>query len=273
VTGPGVYELSEADYHAHDSLSSTGARTLIAECPAVYDHHRRYGQPPKAEFDLGACAHTLTLGVGREIIVVAGPPNAPNEWRTDEAKKAVAAARAKGQVPLKPRDFDLARAMADAMRRHPDAAEVFDPHGVAEQSIFWRDEETGVLCRARPDWIGNGITDVKTTTDVSIDHIRKVIADFGYHQSVAWYHDGAVQLDLVKPDAPFRLVFVRKTAPHLVTIVELDETAWEIGRDRNRLARQIYRDCTASGIWPGYSSGIEIVSLPAYVERRHYEET
>jgi hypothetical protein len=266
VTGPGVYDIDEETYHASAALSSSGARTLIGDCPAIFEHERRNGTPTRKEFDLGACAHTLVLGVGREIVVTT-----ETEWRTDKVKREVAEARARGAVPLKPKDFDTVRAMADALRRHPDADEVFAPGGVAERSLFWTDPETGVFCRARPDWIGNGLSDYKSTTDVSLDHIRRTIANFGYHQQIPWYLDGAVALDLVPADAPFRLVFQMKTDPYLVSIVEIDDAAMEIGRDLNRLARQMFRDCTATDIWPSYTHGIETVSLPAYVERRHFE--
>lgn len=271
ISRPGVYAIDEATYHAHAALSSTGARTLANDCPAVFDYQRHHPQAPKQEFDLGSAAHKLVLGAGPEITAVAGPVHAPNEWRTDESKKAVAAARAKGQIPLKPRDFDTVMAMAEAMRRHPDADEVFAPGGSAEQSLFWTDFETGVFCRARPDWIGNGITDYKSTTDVSIPHLQKVIAERGYHQQADWYLSGAVDRDLIRSDAPFRLVFQAKTAPYLVTIVELDDIALQIGRDLNRYALDTFRNCTAAGNWPGYTQGIEVIGLPAWTERRHFE--
>jgi PDDEXK-like domain of unknown function (DUF3799) len=266
IVRPGVYQIDEADYHAHAALSSTGARPLANDCPADYDNRRSHPQAPKQEFDLGSAAHKLVLGAGPEIVVVG-----PDEWRTNAAKEAVAAARAKGQIPLKPRDFDTVMAMADALRRHPDADEVFAPAGSAEQSLFWTDFETGVFCRARPDWIGNGITDYKSTTDVSIPHLQKVVAERGYHQQADWYLSGAVDRDLIAPDAPFRLVFQAKTAPYLVTIVELDDVALQIGRDLNRYALETFHNCTTAGNWPGHTQGIEVISLPAWTERRHFE--
>lgn len=266
IARPGVYDLTEDEYHASPALSSTGARTLVNDCPAVFDYERRNARPPKKEFDLGACAHTLVLGVGREIVVTT-----ETEWRTDKVKAEVAEARARGAVPLKPAEFDTVMRMADAMRRHPDADEVFAPGGVAERSLFWTDPETGVFCRARPDWIGNGLSDYKSTDDVSLHAVVRSIAKWGYYQQIPWYRDGAVALDLVRPDAPFRLVFQRKTPPHVVTIVELDERDIEIGRERNQLARQIFRDCTATDLWPSYTHGIETVSLPAWVERQAIE--
>ena len=58
----------------------------------------------------------------------------------------------------------------------------------------------------------------------------------------------------------------------LVNVVDLDDVALQIGRDRNRLALEVFRDCTDAGVWPGYSSGITRVSLPPWAQRAHYTE-
>jgi hypothetical protein len=267
IVRPGVYDIDEATYHAHSALSSTGARTLATDCPAVFDYQRIHTEPPKKEFDLGSAAHKLVLGAGPEIVVVA-----PNEWRTDKAKEAVAAARAAGQIPLRPRDFDTVMRMADALRAHPDADEVFTAGGVAEQSLFWTDMETGVFCRARPDWMAVDLDDYKSTTDVSIAHIEKVIHDNGLHQQADWYLRGAVDRDVVKPDARFRFVFQRKIPPYLVTIVELDDDTLQIGHDQNNYALETFYNCTLAGDWPSYTRGVETVGLPSWAKRRHYQE-
>ena len=40
--------------------------------------------------------------------------------------------------------------------------------------------------------------------------------------------------------------------------------AADVGREQNRIARERYRDCAESGIWPGYSEEIEDLELPYY---------
>lgn len=267
---PGVYDISAEKYHADPALSSSGARKLLPpSCPAVFDYERR--QPPpkkKREFDLGTAAHTLLLGNGAEPDVI----DAEN-YLTKAAKKDRDAAYARGDVPLLPHEFDAVQAMIGAVRRHKRAAELLSD-GMPEQSLFWTDVETGVPCRARLDWLRpDGIVDYKTTTSVDSDHIAKVVADFGYHCQGDWYLDAAAQLEVLPPDAPFYLIFQVKTPPHLVRVVELDETALSIGRDRNMQAREVFRDCTAAGTWPGPGdeAEIELISLPRYQVRRHYE--
>jgi hypothetical protein len=267
LTVPGVYDMPEDEYHAHPALSSSGARKLLPpSCPALFHHERENGQKHKREFDFGHAAHLLALGAGPELHVV----DASN-YQTKAAREDRDAAYARGEVPLLPDEFDKVQAMAAALRQHPRAGQLFAETGVAEQSVFWTDHETGVQCRARLDYLTNRIVDYKTTTNVHPGHIAKAIDNFGYHQQADFYLMGAIELDLVAPDADFTFVFQDKNPPYLVTVVELDDTALKIGNERNRLALEIFRDCTETGIWPAYGDGIHVISLPAYAERRHYE--
>lgn len=272
ITEPGAYELDEHIYHADPvpsgSLSSTGARHILApSCPALYRYETDNPRPPKREFDLGHVVHTMVLGTGAEIEVI----DADN-YQTKKAQQQRDAAYDRGAVPVLPAEFDAAQAMAAAVRRHPRYEELFDPFGAAEQSMFWIDEDTGVWCRGRTDWLAIDITDLKTTTDVSDDHLRKEIHNHGYHQQADFYLRGARALDLVDVDAAYLLVFVSKTAPYLVRAFELDETSLKIGHDRNQLALETYRDCKAANVWPGYDDDIELIGLPSWAERSHYQE-
>lgn len=267
ITAPGVYDIAEEKYHAHPALSSTGARKLLPpSCPAIYRHEQDNAQPHKREFDFGRAAHMLVLGAGPQLHVV----NAPN-YQTKDARQERDEAYARGEVPLLPEEFDTAQAMAAALRRHPRAAELFTADGIAEQSLFWIDTDTGVECRVRLDYLTDRIVDYKTTTCADPGHIAKTVANFGYHQQADWYLTGAIELDLIAPDAEFLFVFQSKTPPYLVKVVELDDTALKIGAERNQRARETFRDCTESGIWPGYGDNIEVISLPMYLQRRHNE--
>ena len=269
VDRPGVYELDEDAYHADPapggSLSSSGAKKLLPpSCPALFAYERDHGRPPKREFDLGHAAHRLVLGVGPELHVV----DADN-YLTKAARAERDEAYARGDVPLLAAEFDTVQAMAAKLREHPRAAEAFAQGGVAESSLFWRDADTGVMCRARLDWLSDKIVDYKTCTDVSPGAIANAIARFGYHVQNAFYQAGAAELDLVDPDEPFLFVFQDKNPPHLVQVVELDDVALKIGYDRMRLALEIYRDCEEAGVWPGYSNDIEVISLPGWAVHAH----
>lgn len=267
MTESGVLDMPAELYHASPALSSTGARKLLLpSCPAIFEYEREHGQERKQEFDFGTAAHTLLLGSGPQPHVV----DADN-YQTKLARKERDDAYARGDVPLLPHEFDAVQEMVAKVRAHPTAGPLFT-EGRAEVSLLWTDEATGVQCRARPDWLrADCIVDYKTSPSAAPSHIAKSVANFGYHVQAAMYLAGAVELELLPPDAPFYFVFQAKEPPHLIKVVELDETALEIGHDRLTEALEVFRDCSEASVWPDYGPDIEVISLPSYEVRRHRE--
>lgn len=281
ITRPGVYDnIPESVYHRDPvpggSLSSSGARKLLApSCPALFRHEQDHKQPHKPAFDFGRAAHEEVLGVGGGIEVIDAP-----DWRTKDAQKARDAAYAQGKTPLLPKDYKIVQAMAEQIKRHPIAGRIFQPGtGKPEQSLFWKDPATGVICRARFDWLPTQVKgrrliigDYKTARSVAPHDLRKAIHEHGYHQQDDFYRRGARELGIGGPDTSFVFVFQAKTAPYLVTVVELDLIARQIGRERNDIALKTYKQCMETGHWPGYSDDIELLALPVWAERQHEED-
>ena len=54
-----------------------------------------------------------------------------------------------------------------------------------------------------------------------------------------------------------------------MSVAQLTEQDIDLGRQLARRAAEIWRDCTASGIWPAYPVEIQTVNLPPYARRRH----
>ncbi|MGW2371772.1 PD-(D/E)XK nuclease-like domain-containing protein [Kitasatospora sp. NPDC001683] len=274
VTEPGVYDLPAEVYHAdRTSLSSTGARKLLSATPAKFKHELDYPEPPKKAFDIGTAAHRLVLGDGPDLVLVDHPV-----WNTKLAKAEVAEAREAGAVPLKRDEWEQVHAMAAELRRHPLAAALFDPdYGKPEQSLFWTDKATGVPCRARLDWLDNArggrllLPDLKTATDASTAKFEKSVLDFRYDQQADFYMDAVLQLGLAD-DVSFVFVVQEKQPPYLVNVIEL-ATPWLLmAADRNKRAREIYAECTASGVWPGYGTEVSMASAPDWLLALHERE-
>jgi hypothetical protein len=273
TTRQGVYDgMSDAEYHAHPALSSSGARKLLPpSCPAIFRHEQEHGAKPRRVWDLGHAAHLMVLGVGPEPAVVDA-----DDWRTKDARQQRDDARERGAVPLLKSEHATAVAMAEALCQHPIANALFTPGtGLPEQSLFWTDQRTGVDCRARLDWLPaltSGrliISDYKTAADASPDAITRAMHNFGYHQQAAWYLDGIQALGYGDSGTAFVFVVQEKTPPYLVTVVQPDPPALRIGAHLNREAIDTYRSCIETGRWPGYSDDVEIVSLPHWIEREY----
>lgn len=259
--------MADTEYHRSHALSSSGARKLLApSCPALYKWERDHGQPHKAVFDFGHAAHAMVLGVGSEIAVLDYPG-----FTTKAAREARDDAYAAGQVPLLAEDYERVKGMAEAIKAHPIASVLLDPdHGKPEQSIFWHDEAHGIDRRVRLDWMPDVrpdgrlvVADYKTTRSAEPGEFARSVARYGYHQQEAFYRDGIATLGL-SDDVDFVFIAQEKVAPYLVTVNELDMIALMVGRDQNELAMRTFAECTATGIWPGYSDGINVLSLPEW---------
>lgn len=276
ITEPGVYELPADDYHAdpvHEgSLSASGAKKLLPpSCPAIFAHERAHGRPEKRAFDFGHAAHKEVLGAGPELAIVDA-----DDWRSKAAREARDEAYANGTVPLLAEEYERVQGMAAALREHPIAGKLLQPDsGKPEQSLFWRDKETGIWRRARLDWLPQPqpgrrmiVPDYKSAVCADRETLQRAIANYGYHMQAEFYIDGVETLGLAQ-DPAFVFIFQEKQAPYLVTVAELDTAALRIGRTLNRQAIDIYRQCTATGHWPGYSDGVELIPLPPYIEAKY----
>jgi hypothetical protein len=270
VTEPGIWpDMPAAIYHADPvfggSLSSSGARMLLPpSCPAAY----AYGaKAPTKSMEKGTAAHTQVLGAGQPLHVVAAA-----DWRTKAAREEADDARRAGLIPVLAGQAEKIRGMVAALARHHSAAQLFAPgSGLAEQSMFWWDEVSGIWRRARLDWLPHGangmciIPDYKTCASADEASMSRALARYGYHQQADWY-GAAVQALRPGTDVRFVLVCQETEPPYLVACYYLEGRTMEEARHKNRRAMEIYRDCTESGIWPGYDpyDGISPLGLPGW---------
>ena len=241
---PGIYSgVSNRDYHADLALGSTSLKTLATKTPAHYQHDKQHPKFSDA-FTLGTAAHSLILEDDASGILVVEADN----WLTKAAKEAKTEALANGSQPLLHKEWLQICAMQDAVMAHPVARELFTGHK-AEQSVFW--EEDGLMLKCRPDaWKPGLLIDLKTARDANPNEFGKTAHEYGYHQSAAHYIDGVKAA--TGEELPFLFVLVEKTEPYLVSVVELDIEAVNLGRQLNDRAKRIYRECVESGKWHGY---------------------
>jgi len=269
ITEPGIVtDLDERTYHAdpvpESSLSVSGAKTIL-DCPERFQYER--ANPPVSQaFSFGHAAHSKVLGRGATCVTVPTGLLAKNgAASTTAAKEFIAEQTANGITVIKADEAAAVDAMAAKILEHPIASRLF-ASGVAEQSMFWRDEDTRVMLRGRSDWINEDVfgrpvvVDYKTTARTA-DPTRFgwEARDYRYHMQDAWYREG---LDTLTGDTHgFIFVVQEKTAPYLVSVVELDDESREEGAHLNRTARAIYLECMTTGQWPGYAPIVHPISI------------
>ena len=269
-TEPGLYDgIPDAIYHGdRNSLSSSGARKLLPpSTPALFKYEQDH-PVFKDTFDFGHAAHAEVLGTGMDIVEVIA-----DDWRTKAAQQTRDSIRAEGKTPLLTKDLAKVHEMADALRSHETAATLLS-NGKAEQSLYWRDQATGIMRRARPDWLPNVtgsrlvVPDYKTAVSADETDFAKAAGDYGYHCQAPWYLDGIIELG-IHPDPEFVFVVQEKEPPYLVNVVQLAPEALELGRQLNRIAIETYVTCRQTDIWPGYGEDIKLVDLPPWIYNQH----
>lgn len=271
-----VLDLPEAEYHSRPELSSTGARLLLPEykgSPKKFQYAQTHRRTSRA-FDLGHAVHSKVLGVGAGIVTYPGEHLTPSgnpstskatvAWETEQ--------RELGFTIVSPNDAHRVDAMAEAVLAHEDARPLFEVCEFREVSVFA--EVDGVPVRARFDALSgetrNGIyaLDVKTTDDATGDGFVQSVKKWGYAVQEAHYRD-AYEASEGRPIDDFSFVLVEKSAPYEVAVKDIEPFWIDMARKQAARARAIFRECTANNEWPGYATGRETVTAPAYVTIAH----
>jgi hypothetical protein len=128
------------------------------------------------------------------------------------------------------------------------------------------------MCRAKADWLrADGIVDLKTTESAAPDALSKAAHNYGYAIQAPFYLRGFRELRQLAAEPFFVHIAVEKTPPYLVHVNQLTERAMAWGDRQVTEALEIYRDCTASGEWPGYPTDeITDIDLPGWVRTEEY---
>lgn len=277
---PGVYADMPAElYHADSALSSSGARKLLPpSCPAKFRYEQSNPFEPTADMQFGTVTHSILLGDESDLKVID-----VKTWQSGVAKAAKEEAELAGKLPVKRADYEDAKAIASVIRAHPIAGPLFRGSGKSEQSLFWKDPETGVQRRARLDRLRLTsrrpvVVDLKTAGSAEPFEFGRSIDKYGYAMQADWYLDAVRTLGLAE-DPGFAFVVVEKTPPYLVNVGYLDTVSLEAGRFYNRKAIRLYADCVAKNDWPGYGrlpgepEGLAVLSLPPWALNEYFRES
>ena len=265
------YDIPDVEYHALPGLSSTGVKAML-DSPARYQHMRTH-RVEKTAFDVGHAAHAKILGVGLGIAEYPAEHLTPSGNVSTKAATIAWAAeqRENGLVPVAPDQVRAVNAMAESVLAHPSARPLFE-HGAPEVSLLWDDPETGVRCRGRIDYLHDRplAVDLKTGRSADPRRFDRTAVDYGYGEQAVHYLDG---LRATRGDeARFVHVLVENAAPHLVSVVELDDLFRFVAAARVRRAIDLYAACVAADEWPGYPADITPVSPPPWYGDDNEEE-
>lgn len=261
--------ISNADYHGGEGVSKT---TLdhIEQSPAQVPWSKAAPEDKDKQdaLNMGDAMHALLLEPVRfteEYLVVTQPV----ERRSNSGKAHWAAieaeAKAENKSIILPDDHKKLILMRDSVMAHPEARALMELEGDAEPSLYWTDEETGLLCRCRPDKAItkiNSMVDVKTTADMA--KFWRSVVDYRYYVQDPFYSEGWRN---VLGTAPERFLFLVVSTSincgrYPVRVIELSPGYKDIGARAYRRNLRTYAECQANNSWPG----IETLNAPEWLK-------
>lgn len=252
------------------AVSSSNLRTCWTKSPAHMfaewaENPNRIEKEMTSAMLIGACAHFLLLGEeGFRTKYIPYPPEYPDK-KTGVLKPWIMSAdfckvwhekQVKGgRTPVKPAVLDDIIQMARSLRKEA-MVNAGMLRGQVEVSGFWKDQETGLWLKTRPDVVpmdGPEFVDLKTTKEVTTVSLMSTIRSFGYHMQGALV--GEVCDGLGQPFDSFTMLFVETSSPYCARAVQMPDIDLGRGRELNRQMLRQIKGCIDLNRFPGPGEG------------------
>lgn len=259
--------LGIEEYHAMPAISKSGLDSIDLSPAIYYARHLDPARPPhgaktgQLEGNLAHCAILEPEDFDKRYIV------GPSVNRNTKVWKEFVEANP-NHIAIQQDQASTAYAQAASVRALPEIGPLFDS-GKAEVSAFWRDPDTGVDCRCRPDFVHDFgdesvlLIDLKTFTDPSPKEFARQCGRKFYAKQAAYYSDGYAAAS-GKVVRAFIFAAVGNEHPYAAAAMMLDEESLEAGRQHYKRNLRTYAECLRTNIWPGFSTGISVIRLPQW---------
>lgn len=234
-------DITLEQYHSMEGWSKTKLDRLDKSVQYML-HCQEQGQDSTPAMVFGAAFHcaVLTPELYESEYIIA--PKCDRRTKVGKELYASFLEEAEGKTVI---DSEMAaniELMKTAIFNHP-LASAFLKNGEAEQSFFWEDSETGLLCKCRPDYLTHtnvGI-DLKTTDDARYESFQRTSLKFRYDVQAAFFTDGIFQAEnRVVED--FVFIVIEKKPPFGIMVYVIDENFTEHGRLRYKENLRVAKD-------------------------------
>lgn len=285
---PGIYDMTNADYHSCSGVSRSGL-WLYHENPLKYWYKYLSGQYEQEKttkaFAFGSLCHTVVLeehlledeyivepelfklpkvgllrDLGREEYERQKAARADAE-RIKAIQEAKFAKLAEGKKIVDREDYQKAQDIKNTIYNNEEYALLLkDCH--IEKSIFWIDQETGVLCKVRPDAYKPGIyaLDLKTEESASGKNFKRSANKYGYYLQAGMIWEAMKAIG--EPIERFIDLAIEKEKPHCSSAFIMDDEAIQYGLD---LFHSILRKFAVSRETNRYDDyGVQILTAPQF---------
>ena len=267
-----IEQISFSEYRSRPGLNSHYLIDIL-KSPALAKYNKDHDSDSPA-LKFGRAFHTAILEPDELLNRYAVKP-ADLKRNTKAGKAAYKELEASGKEILDADEFNRIGAMQHAIYSHPISSKFFGAITQTELSLFWRDEN-GHENKARLDAVykpgalvaRNAILDVKTCVNANPRAFQRAIDNYGYALQAAHYLEGANACELKL--GVFLIIAVESEPPHQVAVYQLDQDYLDICSQKLARARDLHRECTRTGIWPGHEEKIHKVLTPAHILEEEY---
>lgn len=230
---PGIYDIDLQTYLNEQAHVSSSMLKRVLESPESLQRYlaRRHESAPVLDF--GTAVHCALLEPARfEDEYVALPVQRAD--MIHEADMALIKAERSDVYFITEAQMQAVRGICDHVRQLPEVMALLRD-GLAERSLFWQDEATGIRCKIRPDLLvlPHLILELKTTFNPSLAVFQRTALMQRYHLSAAMYLDGVAQVTGHRPRYMY-LVAGRHAPNEVLTFLPSEAML----REGDRLYRQ-----------------------------------
>lgn len=249
------------EYNAIEAVNWSSLKWM-RESPQMYRYRLSVPMEDTPALALGRATHCLVFEPNTfeaEFTIWQVGRRAGKEWDAFQAANA-------DKTILREQDADLVTQLAESIRRHPLVQPYLDD-GEFERPVTWTDPDTGLACKAKPDWLlpARGILlDLKTCVSAEAHRFGAMAARLGYHLQMAHYAN-ACAYGLKWRPARVLIVAAEKEPPHDVAVFEMSaDDLYLANEEVCELLRKV-KVCRLTGSWPGRYLEEQALCLPAWV--------
>lgn len=262
------------EYAKAEGINAGGLKIINEFSPAHY-YQDRYGTLQKKEstaLRFGKLFHFAVLEphiFQQKAVIVPKFEGFTKDGRLStqsgeakEKKKAWYAALPQGAIICEQHELDSLLFMCDKLLKHPLCRNLLEK-GVKETTLVWDDEEFGVKCKARPDFISDaGIpVNIKSSMNASPEAFMWDVSRRKYDLEASHYLAGGKATGQYRSDAYFFLV-VEKEPPYEIAVYGAGTSIVFAGDGYRQRAMKRYAECLRKNEWPGYQTKASDLDYP-----------
>lgn len=261
---PGIYNLSPEAYHQSPGIS----RSCLMEFKrSPYHYWYKYLNP---DYKSESATPAQILGNALHTYVFEPDEFEKRYFVIPEFNKVTKEGKERWQLikselgkkeTLSAHQYEILQAMTASLKKNKLATQLIE-NAEIEQSLYWTDPDTGILCKCRPDILRcNLVCDLKTAQNGNPRSFQFAASDYGYHIQAAMIQEALIQLKKIQIK-DFLFLVIEKSVPYVISIYQLDQASLEQGRHEFKKLLASYQHCLETNDWPGYT--IQEISLPHY---------